>query len=569
LSNLFSLPKQTPVTASGGIYSGSKAYFYRTGTSTPKDTYSDAALSVPNSNPVVADSGGLFGPIFLDTSDFEYRLTLKTSADVLIYTQDNVGGKLTQAEFNALIVSGGAATLGAVLYPRTSAEIAAGVTPSNYVIPSHDSDGAIYPERYSSNDDTALTNAFAVATQLGGGWVRLRARTYTITISIALPLRIKLSGAGPRATIFQINNAIVGLTRTASSHGLDGVIEIEGIGFKGTSSAVGAISMTKTDFVTIHDCRFYDFTASSAYGISLTEVFRWWIYGCNFDNIERRGVLMAASSFGCNAGTFGPRNEVIGNNQANFRGVEVVGQNIEIFGNDFEGSTNGLVGIYCNGVDGAHIHDNYIELWTAQAIKLDAVAANTRILIEQNVLNCAAAEVINCDSAGTSNVRVRQNRFPDMAGGTFCVRVGAGVDIVEWDNDPGTSLMTDTYAVSKLSVPQQTSTFTLTLTGCTTSPTGTARVVVIGRMILIYIPEISATSNTTACTATGIPAVYRPARNQVVGANYRDNGNYANGLAQVDTSGVITLFNSARSSTFFTASGTKGVALQTLIYSTE
>src|ERR1700752_3184743 len=87
MSNLFSLPHQTPVNPAGSIYSGAKAFFYRTGTSTPKNTYSDAALTTPNSNPVIADAGGLFGPIFLDTSDFEYRLTLKTSANVLIYTQ--------------------------------------------------------------------------------------------------------------------------------------------------------------------------------------------------------------------------------------------------------------------------------------------------------------------------------------------------------------------------------------------------------------------------------------------------------------------------------------------------
>lgn len=91
MSNLFVLPRQVPLTSAGKVYPGAKAYFYRTGTTTPKNTYADAAFVSANTNPVIADGGGAFGPIFLDTSAGEYRLTLRTSADVLIYTQDNVG----------------------------------------------------------------------------------------------------------------------------------------------------------------------------------------------------------------------------------------------------------------------------------------------------------------------------------------------------------------------------------------------------------------------------------------------------------------------------------------------
>jgi hypothetical protein len=91
MSNLFVLPRQVPVNASGGIYAGAKAYFYGSGTNTAKDIYSDATLATALVNPVIADSGGQFPAIHLDTSDGEYRLTLRTSADTLIYTQDNVG----------------------------------------------------------------------------------------------------------------------------------------------------------------------------------------------------------------------------------------------------------------------------------------------------------------------------------------------------------------------------------------------------------------------------------------------------------------------------------------------
>lgn len=80
------------VNGSSVVESGAKLYFYDTGTSTPKTTYSDSALSVANANPVVADANGKFGDIFLSTA--QYKVVLKTSADVTIWTADPVGDSL-------------------------------------------------------------------------------------------------------------------------------------------------------------------------------------------------------------------------------------------------------------------------------------------------------------------------------------------------------------------------------------------------------------------------------------------------------------------------------------------
>lgn len=63
-------------------FGGAKLFFFDQGTSNAKITHSDVGLSVPNSDPVVADPDGLFGDIFLDvTADVE----LKSSTDVVIY----------------------------------------------------------------------------------------------------------------------------------------------------------------------------------------------------------------------------------------------------------------------------------------------------------------------------------------------------------------------------------------------------------------------------------------------------------------------------------------------------
>lgn len=132
MSNAFVLPKQAPLNSAGRVYPGAKAYFYRTGTNTPKQVFEDAAHATPFVQPVEANLGGTFPVVYLDTSDYEYRVTLTTSGDALIYTTDNVGGRLTQDEFDAFLSNVTADQLGQVLYFRTAGEIAASVTPTRY-----------------------------------------------------------------------------------------------------------------------------------------------------------------------------------------------------------------------------------------------------------------------------------------------------------------------------------------------------------------------------------------------------------------------------------------------------
>lgn len=42
----------------GQPMSGGSVYFYEVGTTTPKTTYQDSALSVPNTNPVILNAAG-------------------------------------------------------------------------------------------------------------------------------------------------------------------------------------------------------------------------------------------------------------------------------------------------------------------------------------------------------------------------------------------------------------------------------------------------------------------------------------------------------------------------------
>jgi len=90
MAQLFHLSGQTLVDGNGAPYALAKAYFYETGTTTPKTTYSNAGLTSSNTNPVVADANGRFPDIYLIAG--RYKVALTTSADVAIDTLDPVDG---------------------------------------------------------------------------------------------------------------------------------------------------------------------------------------------------------------------------------------------------------------------------------------------------------------------------------------------------------------------------------------------------------------------------------------------------------------------------------------------
>jgi hypothetical protein len=70
--------------------SGAKLYFYVTGTTTPTDVYEGSDLVTPLSNPVEADSAGLFPAIYLDPA-VTYRAVLKNSTGATtVYDNDPV-----------------------------------------------------------------------------------------------------------------------------------------------------------------------------------------------------------------------------------------------------------------------------------------------------------------------------------------------------------------------------------------------------------------------------------------------------------------------------------------------
>ena len=100
---LFSAPWFYALDSNANPISGAKACFYTAGTSTPATTYSDVNLTTPNTNPVVADSAGRVGPVYL-TPGQSYKLILQDSTGTaltcdgaVVRTQDNIAAIPTSA----------------------------------------------------------------------------------------------------------------------------------------------------------------------------------------------------------------------------------------------------------------------------------------------------------------------------------------------------------------------------------------------------------------------------------------------------------------------------------------
>lgn len=112
----FVMPRADSFDTSGNPRAGAKLYFYTTGTTTPANTYSDSTRITPNANPVVADSAGVFGEIFLSLTGL-YKVVLKTSADVTVWTADPVTaaiGSLSAGTVTAASISSVTADLQAI-----------------------------------------------------------------------------------------------------------------------------------------------------------------------------------------------------------------------------------------------------------------------------------------------------------------------------------------------------------------------------------------------------------------------------------------------------------------------
>jgi hypothetical protein len=102
-TNLSSVPKLQFFDANGNPLVGGKLFTYAAGTTTPLATYTDSTGLTPNTNPIILDSRGE-ADVWLDAT--QYKFELKTAADALIWTVDNISNALNLSQ---LLASSGSA----------------------------------------------------------------------------------------------------------------------------------------------------------------------------------------------------------------------------------------------------------------------------------------------------------------------------------------------------------------------------------------------------------------------------------------------------------------------------
>lgn len=100
MASLTPTPKQQIYGSDGNPLVGGKIYTYAAGTTTPLATYTDAGAGTANTNPIILNSLGQAN-IWLASSS-SYKFSVYTSADVLLYTVDNIA---TPIDYISLVTS--------------------------------------------------------------------------------------------------------------------------------------------------------------------------------------------------------------------------------------------------------------------------------------------------------------------------------------------------------------------------------------------------------------------------------------------------------------------------------
>lgn len=165
---------------------------------------------------------------------------------------------------------------------------------------------------------------------------------------------------------------------------------------------------------------------------------------------------------------------------------------------------------------------------------------------------------VRLDGAGAAGV-ISGNQCDNSPAVVSATRDG----VVMFANYNSSGALPDYWGTASWAVKQ--STYTATATGMTTSPTGSVNYSVVGNTVTLDIPNITGTSNTTACTLTGGPVDIRPAADKDVLMRVSDSGITQLGFARIKTTGVIELYSTVAGNAF-SGSGTKGVVATSVTY---
>jgi len=81
MTQVYKLPIARQFTDQGTVAVGYQKFFYETGTTTKKSIFSDEALTIPLTNPVLSDANGYYPQIFLQGTGDDYKTVMATDTD--------------------------------------------------------------------------------------------------------------------------------------------------------------------------------------------------------------------------------------------------------------------------------------------------------------------------------------------------------------------------------------------------------------------------------------------------------------------------------------------------------
>ena len=215
-------------TDQGVVLAGGKIYTYTAGTTTPVATYTSSTLVTPNANPIILGSSGRLPASCWVGTGVTVKMVLQDSSGNVISggTIDNLQGINDPAYLTA-------AAIGLVLYPRTTAEINASITPSNYQYPSGNVLRYGADPTGGSDAATAFNNCW-LAIKETGGTVSIPPGTYKLystwlcAVSQTTPFNYLIQGYGATLTA---NASVTGYAMQVYGGFNNFGVRIEGIHF--------------------------------------------------------------------------------------------------------------------------------------------------------------------------------------------------------------------------------------------------------------------------------------------------------------------------------------------------
>jgi hypothetical protein len=217
-------PKQQIFGSDGAPLVGGKIYTYAAGTTTPLATYTDSGAGTANTNPIILNSLGQAN-IWLTTAT--YKFSVYTSADVLLYTVDNISAPLDSTALASALSSPtpigntvpntGAfttltATTGNITTVNATTSTTTGVTTTGTLTFSGGGSMTKAPES-SIQSITATVAANALTVSLGATVLEFRSATLgsgtVVSRSVASPISVAVSSGSTLGTVSAVQSRIV------------------------------------------------------------------------------------------------------------------------------------------------------------------------------------------------------------------------------------------------------------------------------------------------------------------------------------------------------------------------